>query len=194
MVGAAVPPRVVGTHAERLCQRRQDRKHEVLHGDGRCGDPAFVAEVPEGGAEPERVPWRAPGRGPAIGYQAGHRLVELLAAQRGPELDYRLDVEEAGIAFGMAHASRHDDGLAGLRHDFFSVNGEASVADGDDEALFLARMDVLGDHAARYAAPAEPEGLPVAVLGGSRELDPLPGGRVVERPEAGHRRVSLRRS
>src|SRR5262249_1780958 len=65
--GPAVPVVVVGAYAEYLRQRPQRREDEVLHPDGCCGDPAFVAEVPEGGAELERVLRGARGCGLAGG-------------------------------------------------------------------------------------------------------------------------------
>src|SRR5579863_1337622 len=91
----------------------------------------------------------------------------------------------------MAHPGGHDNRVARPGHEFLTVEGEAGFTLGDDEALLLIRVDVLGDHPAWHAAPAEPEQLPVAVLGNRGELNPLAGGRVEERPEASHRAVSL---
>jgi len=45
-----------------------------------------------------------------------------------------------------------------------TVEGEPGLAGGDDERLLLVRLDVLGDHPAGHAAPAEPDQMPVAVL------------------------------
>ena len=50
-----------------------------------------MAEVPEGGTELERVLRRAPGRGLAVGDQAGEGLVPLLGLQGRAELDDALD-------------------------------------------------------------------------------------------------------
>ena len=62
----------------------------------------------------------------------------------------------------------------------------------DGEALLLAGMDVLGDHAAGNAAPGEADQLSVAVFGQGGVGDPLAGGGVEEGPEAGHGVISLR--
>src|ERR1022692_5092849 len=185
----AVPPGVVRAHAEGFRYRPQRREHDVLHCDGRRGDPAFVAEVPEGGAQLERVARRAPGRGPAVGGQAGDGLVEFPGVQRWPQLHDSLDLGGSGVSLGMAHPGRHDDRLARPGHEFLAVEGEAGLAGGNDEALLLAGMNVLGDYPAGHAAPAEADQLPVAVPGNRGELDPLAGGRVEEGPEAGHRKL-----
>src|ERR1022692_4752121 len=118
----AVPPGVVRAHAEGFRYRPQRREHDVLHCDGRRGDPAFVAEVPEGGAfvaevpeggaQLERVARRAPRRGPAVSGQARDCLVELPGAQRWPELHDSLDLGGSGISLGMAYPGGHDDRLA----------------------------------------------------------------------------------
>ena len=81
--GPAVPVVVVGAYAEYLRQRPQRREYEVLYPDGRRGDPALVAEVPEGGAELERVPRRAPGRGLAVGHQVASAWCHSLACNAG---------------------------------------------------------------------------------------------------------------
>jgi hypothetical protein len=46
----------------------------------------------------------------------------------------------------------------------FAVEGEACLAGQDDEALFLGRVDVLGNHATWHAASAEADELPAGVL------------------------------
>src|ERR1022692_145934 len=143
--------------------------------------------MPEGGSELERVARRAPGRGPAVGGQACDGLVELLAPQRWPQLDDCLDLAGSGVSLGVANPCGHDNRVAGSGCEFLAVEGEAGLTFGDDEAFLLAGMDVLGDQPAWYAAPAEPDQLPVAVLGNGGELDPLAGGRVEEGPETGHR-------
>jgi hypothetical protein len=86
----------------------------------------------------------------------------------------------------MADAGWDHDRLPGPGHAFLAVQGEVSFSCRDDETLLLAGMDVLGDHAAGHAAPAEADELPVAVLGDGCELDPLAHSRVEEGPETGH--------
>ena len=57
----------------------------------------------------------------------------------------------------------------------------------DGEALFLQRMDVLGDHAAGDAAPAEADELPVAVFGGAVKVihSPVAGLKKGRKPVTG---------
>src|ERR1700678_4052575 len=116
--------------------------------------------------------------------------MKLLAPERWPQFDYCLDLGGPWVALRMTHPGRHDDGLARLGNEFVAVERKACRAGGNDETLLLAGMDVLGDQPARHAAPAEPDQLPVGILGHRGELDPLAGARVEERPEAGHRPVS----
>ncbi len=71
-----------------------------------------MAEVPEGGAELERVAWCAPGCGLAVGDQAGEGLVQLLGAQGRAGLDDALDLVRSGVALGVRDAGRDDDRLA----------------------------------------------------------------------------------
>jgi hypothetical protein len=66
-VRAAIPMVVIGAFTEDLCERPQRREHDVLDPDGRGSDTAFVAEMPEGCAELEQVPGRAPRRGVVVG-------------------------------------------------------------------------------------------------------------------------------
>ena len=56
-----------------------------------------MAEMPEGGAELERVARRSPGRGPSVSGQVGDGLVELPGTQRRPELDDGLDLGGSGV-------------------------------------------------------------------------------------------------
>src|SRR5580704_15748169 len=100
ILDVAVPPGVVRAHAEGLRCDPQRREHDVLQADGRSGDPAFAAEMPEGGSQLERVARRAPGRGPAVGGQARDGLVELLAPQRWPQFDDCLDLAGSGVSLG----------------------------------------------------------------------------------------------
>ena len=148
------------------------------------------AEMPEGGAQLERVTRRAPGRGPAISGQARDSLMEFLAPQRWPQFHHCMDLGASGVSLGMTYPGRHDDRVARSGHEFLTVEGETGLAGGNDETLLLAGMEVLGDQPARHAAPAEPDQLPVAVLSNRGELNPLAGGRVEEGPEASHRVVS----
>ncbi len=48
----------------------------------------------------------------AVSGQAGDGLVELLGAQRRPELDDGLDLGGSGVSLGVADARRHNDRLA----------------------------------------------------------------------------------
>ena len=96
--GPAVPVVIVGAYAEDFRQRPQRREHQVLHPCGRRGDPAFVAEVPEGGAELERVLRCAGRRGLAVGGQAGEGLVELLGLQCRAVLDDPVDLGRSGFS------------------------------------------------------------------------------------------------
>ena len=98
-----------------------------------------MAEVPEGGAELERVARRAPGRGLAVGGQAGEGLVPLLGAQRRAELDDAVDLGRSGVSLGVRDARRDDDRLARSGHELLAVEGEAGLACQDGEALLLAR-------------------------------------------------------
>ena len=86
-----------------MCERPQRREDEVLDPGRRGSDAAFVPEVPEGGAELEDVPGRAPGRGGEVGDQAGEGLMPFLRAQGGTELDDALDVGGSRVAFGVGH-------------------------------------------------------------------------------------------
>src|ERR1700722_18347561 len=80
--------------------------------------------MPEGGAELERVAGRAPGRGSAVGGQAGDGLVELPAAQRWPQLNHSLDLGGSGISLGMGHSGGHDDRFARPGCQFLAVDSE----------------------------------------------------------------------
>src|SRR5215468_12686826 len=191
--GPAVPVGVVGAYAEGLRQRRQRREHQVLYPDRRRGDAAFVAEVPEGGAELQRVLRRARGRGLAVGHEAGERLVPLLGVQRWAEFDDALDLARTGISLRVRDTCGHDDRLACSGYALFAAQGEVGFTRQDGESLFLAGVDVLGDDAAGHAAPVEADELPVAVVGGGGVGDLLAGGGVEEGPEAGHGAVFLRR-
>ncbi len=151
-----------------------------------------MAEVPEGGAELERVARRAPGCGLAVGDQAGEGLMQLLGAQSRAQLDNALDLVRSGVSLGVRHAGGDDDRLARSGHMVLAVEGEVGFARQDGEALFLAGMDVLGDHPAGHAAPGEPDQLPVIVLGDGGVGDPLAGGRDEEGPEPGRRGLCLR--
>ena len=108
-------------------------------------DPAFVAEMPEGGAELERVLRRAPRCGLAVSHQAGQRLVELLGVQCRAEFDDALDLAWSGIALRVRDAGRDDDRLAGSGDTVLAAQGEVGFARQDGEPLFLAGVDVLGD-------------------------------------------------
>jgi hypothetical protein len=101
------PAVVVGADAEGLGQRPQRREHEVLHPDGRRGDPAFVPEVPEGDStELERV-LRTPGQadGPMTGFRPFFNpaaTVLLYPADRGRPRAHRMltDPEPDGAGRG----------------------------------------------------------------------------------------------
>ncbi len=150
---------VVGVHAEDPRERPQWREHEVLHPDRRCGNPAFVAEVPEGGAELERVPRRAPWGGLAVGHQTGDSFVKLLGEKRRAQLNNALDVGLPGVPLRVRDASGHDDRLTRSGHAFLAAQGEVGFARHDGEALLLAGVDVLGDDAAGDVAPLEADEL-----------------------------------
>ena len=132
------------------------------------------------------------GRGLAVGDQAGEGLVPLLGAQGRAELDDAVDLGWSGVSLGVRDAGGDDDRLARSGHELRAVEGEVRFAGQDGEALFLAGVDVLGDHPAGDAAPGEADELPVAVLGQGGVGDPLAGGGVEEGPEASHGVVSLR--
>jgi hypothetical protein len=97
-----------------------------------------VAEVPEGGAELQRVARRAPGRGLAVGDQAGEGLVPLLGVQGRAELDDAVDLAWSGVSLGVRDARGDDDRLARSGHEFRTVKGEVGLAGQDGEALLLA--------------------------------------------------------
>jgi hypothetical protein len=99
--------------------------------------------MPEGGTELERVLGCAPGRGLAVGDQAGEGLVQFLGVQRRAEFDYALDLAGSGVALRVGDAGRDDDGFAGSGDVFLAVEGEVGFARQDGEALLLAGMDVL---------------------------------------------------
>jgi hypothetical protein len=116
--------------------------------------------------------------------------MEFLAPQRWPQLHHCLDLGASGVSLRMGHPGGHHDHVAHPGREFLTGQGEPGLAGGVDETLLLAGMDVLGHHPAGHAAPAEPDQLPVAVLGNRGELDPLAGGRIEEGPEAGHHAVT----
>src|ERR1700735_4546668 len=89
---SGVPAVGVGAHADEPREYRQGWEDEVLDPDRRRGCPAFVAEVPDGGAELQRVLRRASGSGFAFGREAGEGLEHLLGLERGTELDHADDV------------------------------------------------------------------------------------------------------
>src|SRR5215467_9645121 len=151
-----------------------------------------MSEMPEGGAELERVQWCAPLRGLAVGHQPRQGLVPLLARQRRAELDDRLNLGRSLIALGVTDPGRHDDRLSRSGHAFLAVESEPGFARGDDEPLLLVRVAVLGDHTARHTAPVEADQLPAGVLGDSRDFDPLAGSGVEEGPECGHASIILK--
>src|ERR1700683_1724607 len=151
-----------------------------------------MPEVPERGAELQRVFRRAPGRGLAVGDQAGQVLVELLCEQGRAEFDNALDLAWPGVSLGVRDAGGHDDRLARSGYAWLAVKGEVGFSGQDGEAFFLAGMDVLGDHAARHAAPVEADQLPVAVGGDGGVGDPLAGGGIEEGPEGSGVTVSRR--
>jgi hypothetical protein len=63
------------------------------------------------------------------------------------------------------------------------------LACGDGEALFLVGVQVVGDRAARQAAPGEANDILPAILCGCRECDRIAGGWVRELSESGGRGV-----
>jgi hypothetical protein len=133
-----------------------------------------VAEVPEGGAELERVARCAPGSGLAVGDHPGKGLMQFLSAQRRAKLDDALDLARPGVSLGVRDTGRDDDRLARSGDAFLPVEGEVGFAGQDDESFFLARMDVLGDHPTRDAAPREADQLPVIVIAAGRSDWVLP--------------------
>jgi hypothetical protein len=88
----------------------------------------------------------------------------------------------------MRDVSRHIKRLARADDTFLPVEGEVRFALGNDEALLLVRVDVLGDRAARSAAPVEAED----VLADVCELDLFTGDGVEDRSETGQQPGCLR--
>lgn len=136
-----------------------------------------MADVAEGGAELGRVLRRAPGLVlPSATRPAKASCGSLVRSTRqnsatatfsGPMRRFpRNDGRQP------AQRSSHPPGRAVL-----TAEGEAGFARHHDETPILARMDMLGDHAAGHAAAVEADELSVAVLGDGGVLDP-PGGGV----------------
>src|SRR4029077_15493948 len=144
-----------------------------------------VAEVPEGGAELERVLRRAPGCGLAVGHQPGEGLMPFLGVQCRAEFNDAFDLARSGVSLRVRDTRGHDDGLARSGDARLAVQGDVCLAGQDGESLFLVGVDLLGDHAAGHAAPVEADELPVVVGGDGGVFDPLAGGGVEEGPEAG---------
>jgi hypothetical protein len=97
-----------------------------------------VAEVAEGGAELERVLGRVPGRGLAVGYQAGDSFVKLPGEQCRARFDDALDLGGSGVSLGVGDAGGDGDGLTRCRYAVLAVEGAVGLARDDGEALFLA--------------------------------------------------------
>ena len=81
---------------------------------------------------------------------------------------------------GRPGPGRHGDGLAWPEHAGLTVEDEVCLARCDVEALLLEGVDVLGDLAARLAAPTEAHDVLILTRGLSDELDRLAGGGVDE--------------
>jgi hypothetical protein len=96
-----------------------------------------VAEVPEGGTELERILGRAPGRGLAVGHQAGDSFVKLLGEQCRAQFDDALDLAGSGVSLRVGDAGGDDDGLTRRGYAVLAVEGEVGFARDDGESLFL---------------------------------------------------------
>jgi len=177
---------MVGTSPEDPSQRPQRGEHNVLQPDGRRGDAAFVPEMPERHPKLEQVGGRASRRGIEVGDQAGQRLEPLFSVQGGAEFDDAIHVGSSGVAFGMRHTDRDDQGLARPHDALLAIEGEMGLSGCDDEPFFLAGVDMFSDHTAGRTAPVEAHELTIGRIGCLGEVDPFPGRGIEQCPEAGH--------
>src|SRR6201988_2332774 len=85
----------------------------------------------------------------------------------------------------MTDTDGNNDRLTRTDDALLAVDGEVRFAGGDDEALLLVRVEMLGDRAAGHAAPVEANEVLTAVLGSRGDLDPLARCRVCELAKSG---------
>jgi hypothetical protein len=81
--------------------------------------------------------------------------MELLGALGRAQFDHGRDLAQPGVPLGVPDAGGDHDRVARPGDELLAAHGEEGLAAQDDEALLLVRMDVLGDHPAGHAAPAE---------------------------------------
>ncbi len=137
-----------------------------------------MAESPDRRAELERILRRAARARLAFASQAGEGLVHLLRAQRRTQLDDADHLDRARVHLRVPSAGRDHDRLSRADDPSLTFDDEVRFAGDDQEALLLMGMKMLGDRAARRAAPVEADHTAVAVGGRRGELDLLTGRRV----------------